>query len=388
MVDNNPSHESILDRVLQSQQTDALEHFDSVNIVGELLKQLSTKEADVLRRRFGLGHREPETLETIGQTYQVTRERVRQIERWAIQRLRTSATTKSLLRSLDVLLQQLFEERGGIMIEDELLRQLHSHTAETPGMRAATVFLLQELMADKVVRVNAKNLKPYWQLAFVTTDLLSQTIAEAEHIIAQVGQPLTRDDLLAKFKAIAFWQNHREQLTEGVILSYLSVAQGIEKNPYGEYGLRSWGSIVPKRMNDKILLVMRKHGRPMHFHEITEKINAIGFDHRQAYPPTVHNELILNKEYVLVGRGIYALREWGYKPGVVADVIRDVLERAGKPLSRDEIVELVLQQRMVKRNTIHLALTNKAMFHRETDGRYGLVNRDTNTNPPHDHHPA
>jgi len=97
------------------------------------------------------------------------------------------------------------------------------------------------------------------------------------------------------------------------------------------------------------------------------------FDRRRAYPPTVHNELILNDEYVLVGRGIYALREWGYKPGVVADVLGRILRDAGTPLTRDELVARVLKERIVKRNTIHLALTNRKLFQKHADGTYALV---------------
>jgi len=111
----------------------------------------------------------------------------------------------------------------------------------------------------------------------------------------------------------------------------------------------------------------------MHFTEITEVINNTGFDERKAYPPTVHNELILNDRYVLVGRGIYALKEWGYKPGVVVDVLTEILKKENKPLTRQELVQKVLEQRIVKKNTINLALTNKGKFKKNQDGTYWLV---------------
>ncbi|MBI2984486.1 MAG: hypothetical protein HYY50_02580 [Candidatus Kerfeldbacteria bacterium] len=364
---------SLLDRVLLSQQSVALEHFDPADIVNELLKQLSTKETDVLRRRFALGQEERETLEKIGQRYHVTRERVRQIERWAIDRLRHSGPTRTLLHDLDVLLQQVLEEHGGLMRADELFQALHSHSSQTAQSQAAIEFLLHELMTEKVERRSGLGMKPYWKLRFGSFELMPQVIAEAERVIREVGKPMDRDRLLAGLRQRPLIREQAEQLSDQIILSYLSVAKSIERNPYGEYGLRSWGSIIPRRMHDKILLVMRKHGQPLHFQEITQKINEMGFDQRQAYPPTVHNELILNDEYVLVGRGIYALREWGYQPGVVADVLASTLRQAGRPLAREELVEKVLQQRMVKRNTIHLALTNKQRFHRLPDGRYELV---------------
>ncbi len=371
--ESNNSSNSLLDRVLHSQQTDVAEHFNALETVNELLKQLSQKEADVLKRRFGLATGEPETLETIGQSFQVTRERVRQIQRWAVQRLAELPHTKHLLRGFDRLLQQLLEERGGVMLEEDVLASVHSRSDPTNQLRAATLFILEQLLSDKFVRVEEPNYKPYWRLSFSTTDLLAGTIATAEKVLTEAGHPLPKDELLQRMEATEYWKQHQQHLTPPVVLAYLSVSQSIERNPFNEYGLRSWGSVVPKRMNDKILLVLRKAGKPMHFQDITKRINEIGFDHRQAYPPTVHNELILNKEYVLVGRGIYALKEWGYKPGVVADVLVGILKEANVPMTRDQLVEAVMQQRMVKKNTVHLALTNKRLFQRLADGRYQLA---------------
>ena len=119
----------------------------------------------------------------------------------------------------------------------------------------------------------------------------------------------------------------------------------------------------------------------MHFREIVRLINEQSFDHKKAYAPTVHNELILDDKFVLVGRGIYALKEWGYKPGVVADVMVEILKEHGQPMQRDELVAAVLKQRLVKRGTIYLALTNKKKFARLPDGRYSLANNETETKP-------
>ena len=143
-------------------------------------------------------------------------------------------------------------------------------------------------------------------------------------------------------------------------------------------------------MNDKIYLILKKASQPLHFEEITEQINKVGFDHRKAYAPTVHNELILNEQYVLVGRGIYALQEWGYKPGVVSDVLEVILRNSTEPMTRDELVTVVLKQRVVKKNTIHLALTDRKRFQRLSDGRYTLAQQpfatkeDVPTTPEND----
>lgn len=375
------THANLLDRVLQSQQTETLEHFDPLETVNNLLKLLTSKESDVLRRRYGLGQNEAETLEIIGQTYKVTRERVRQIQHWAIKHIKQASSTASLLHGLTLVLQQLLESHGGLLLEDELLDRLQGTGESSRSRQAAVRFLLEQLLDDKVERVESNQYKPYWKLKFANVTLLDDVVTEAEKVLTAAGKPLAQDELLQRLRGTELVRQHADALSNETIVSFLNVSMAVERNPFGELGLRTWGTIVPKRMHDKILLVMRKHGKPLHFQEITQKINEIGFDHRQAYPPTVHNELILNKEYVLVGRGIYALKEWGYKPGVVSDVLVDILKASPEPLTRDELVTKVMQQRMVKKNTIALALTNKNKFRRLSDGRYALAESPAATRP-------
>jgi hypothetical protein len=157
------------------------------------------------------------------------------------------------------------------------------------------------------------------------------------------------------------------------IHAHIRLSRILKKNVFDEWGLVHWPSVSPKRMTDKIYLLLKKHGSPLHFRELTAKINQAGFGGRPAYAPTVHNELILDKRYVLVGRGIYALTEWGYAPGVVGDVAAAILKKAGKALAREEIVEEVLKQRLVKRGTIYLALSNQNRFRRDEEGNYHLT---------------
>jgi hypothetical protein len=316
---------------------------------------------------------EGETLEMIGQTYKVTRERVRQIQHWAIKHLKQSAQTKHVLHGLTLVLQQLLETHGGLMLEDELLQRLQGTNESTTARNAAVRFLLEQLLNETVERVDTDGFKPYWKLLFANTAHVHTVIDAAVAILTEAGKPLPQAEVLTRLHAYPTITASGMTMTDDVLLSYVNVSTNVERNPFNEIGLRTWGTIVPKRMHDKILLVMRKHGKPMHFHDITKKINEIGFDHRQAYPPTVHNELILNSEYVLVGRGIYALREWGYVPGVVADVLEAILKAAQEPMSRDALIAKVLEQRMVKKNTVALALTNKNKFRRLADGRYTLA---------------
>jgi hypothetical protein len=87
---------------------------------------------------------------------------------------------------------------------------------------------------------------------------------------------------------------------------------------------------------------------------------------------TVHNELIKDSRFVLVGRGVYALKEWGYEPGQVKDIITKILRENG-PLTQGEILERVSKQRLVKENTILLNLSNKKNFLRDSQGKYKVL---------------
>ncbi|MCX6791311.1 MAG: hypothetical protein NTV62_03965 [Candidatus Gribaldobacteria bacterium] len=76
----------------------------------------------------------------------------------------------------------------------------------------------------------------------------------------------------------------------------------------------------------------------------------------------------------MVGRGIYALKEWGYNNGTVKDIIVSLINNSQGGLSKDEIVKGVLDQRLVKSNTILLNLHNKKNFSRTQEGRYVVSN--------------
>jgi len=152
------------------------------------------------------------------------------------------------------------------------------------------------------------------------------------------------------------------------VYAILRAAKRIEQNKFGRWGARHWREIHPKTINDKIYLVLTDSGRPMHFAKIADRINEVEFDDKRAHPATVHNELILDKKYVLVGRGIYGLKEWGYKEGTVADIIANILSETNEPISREEIINEVLKQRLVKKTTIILALMDKNRFEKKEGG--------------------
>ena len=87
----------------------------------------------------------------------------------------------------------------------------------------------------------------------------------------------------------------------------------------------------------------------------------------------IHNELIKDSRFVLIGRGIYALDKWGFKKGTVSETITDILKQSKKPLTREQIVKKVLSTRKVKETTILLNLQNKKLFKKIDKNSYTIA---------------
>ena len=128
-----------------------------------------------------------------------------------------------------------------------------------------------------------------------------------------------------------------------------------------------------QNIRDKIYVILAGNGKPMHFSDISKAIKESDFKRRNVTTQAIHNELIKDKRFVLIGRGIYALDSWGYSKGTVSDIIADILRKAGEPLHRDEIVRRVLKSRRVKETTILLNLQSKPEFKRVAKATYALA---------------
>ncbi len=337
--------------------------FKPKQVSKKLLSALPDRARDVLTKRYGLGvSAESATLESIGQTYGITRERVRQIENYGIQSIQKSDTYKEFQETFAEL-QSALEVLGGVLNEEDLLNEL----AKDPSVRNHIFFLL--VIGDPFKRIKEDNTFAHrWYIEKKVSD-------SVEKALKKIFESLTEDDLISEDEILARLKSELGEIEERyrdekILKRWLSISKQIDRNPLGEWGHAQSPNVRAKGIRDYAYLAVKRHGSPMHFKEVADAIQTL-FE-KKAHIATTHNELIKDRRFVLVGRGLYALSEWGYSAGVVKDVLRDILTTHG-PLTRDEIIDKVRKERYVKDNTIIVNLQDTGLFKKLPDGNYMLV---------------
>lgn len=319
------------------------------------------REREIVSRRFGLFDRK-ETLEQIGELLGITRERVRQLEKAIVIRLKIQAEQGNIPHVLDV--------------QNTIISHLESTTkvARVQDITQALVGTNDKIEQARIAFIGELSKK------LVSLD-------ENDHFYQSIGIAQLHDEkqlkklipsVVAAIKEIGE-PTSIKQIAEKAGIENVSHAEGLARASkqvatlHDRWGLIKWPMVNPKNIRDKIYVILYENKNHMHFNEIADAIKKSEFKRKDVTVQAIHNELIKDKRFVLVGRGIYALKEWGYKKGTVADIITDVLSKAEEPLHRDDIVREVLKSRYVKETTILLNLQGKPQFKRVAKATYTLA---------------
>ncbi len=337
-------------------------------VVVTLVKSLSERNKDIVLRRFGLKTGQRETLESIGQSYSVTRERVRQIEDHVLKNLRSEINNAMALPTKPYFdfTSEALNEHGGSLSEGSLFEKFSGDSKDNLANLSLT-FLLS-LNSNFKRSYENEDFYNFWFLNNGSDDSVAKLVNSIVVSLDEKKQLLNKEELYNIYKA----KNKNKPVSLNAFLIFISVSKKIDRNIFGQYGLASWSEIKPRGVRDRAYLVLKRETKPKHFREITGLINTAQFSVKKANVQTVHNELIKDKRFVLVGRGIYGLSEWGYKSGTVKEVLMDILKESRKSLSRNELVAKVLSSRYVKENTVVLNLQDSKVFVKKDDGTYSL----------------
>ena len=314
-------------------------------ICDELIADLPQKQREVIVRRFGLSSGQRETLESIGKSFGICRERVRQIEKVSLNKMKKKA---GLYKEAFKSFAKYLKSYGGIRKEESLLRDLGG---EDSKVQAQVYFLL--MLSGEFKRISeGDDFHALWVTGDGFFDAAKGVTGQIMAKLAEVKRPMNVKEIM-----------ELTNLKKPVLEAYLEISKTVQKNQENLYGLRDWPEINPKGIKDKIYLLFKKTQKPFHFSQVAGRIPG-------SLVQTVHNELIRDPRFVLIGRGIYALKEWGYREGDVKDVILNIFETENRPLTKEEIVQRVLKQRLIKENTVLMNLSNKKYFVKDAEGKY------------------
>ncbi len=319
------------------------------------------REREIISRRFGLFDRK-ETLEQIGELLGITRERVRQLEKSVVTRLKTNAKAGELphIPELENRFTTYLTENGTAARITNISEALTAENSKTDQARIAFLAAL----CPSIVSINETD--DYYQAISLKKandeKALKSAVEKIVGTIKTLNEPKSIEDIAKAANATDIKQ----------VEALASLSKKLA-TLNGQWGLIKWPMVNPKNIRDKIYVILKENGKHMHFNEIADAIKQSDFKRKDVTTQAIHNELIKDKRFVLVGRGIYALTEWGYEKGTVADIITNILREEGKALHRDEIVKRVLESRYVKETTILLNLQGKPQFKRVAKATYALA---------------
>ena len=336
--------------------------------VANLVKGLSARNKDIISRRFGLRNGRKETLESIGKSYGITRERVRQVEEFALIQL-SKGTPNPEVEKFATLAKNILNENGGVMKEKDLFKAFSGNDAESV-FNSSLVFVLT--LDKDLTRFNDNdNFHSFWATDNNVLNNFKNMASSCVNILDKSGKVSMEGEFydLAKKNNVPGLNG---DFNPRHLATYMTISKNVGKNIFNEIGLVSWSEVRPKGVRDKAYMVLKRDNNPKHFSEIAKLINVAVFHGKKANVQTVHNELIKDDRFVLVGRGMYALSEWGYKSGTVKDVLIDLLKNSPKPLAKTALLTKVMNARMVKENTILLNLQDSKTFIKNEDGTYEL----------------
>lgn len=325
--------------------------------MSQILRDLPLKKREIIERRFGINRPQRETLQSIGNDFNITRERVRQIVNESIYYIKETSISK--IRAPINYISDYLQSNGDLKREDYLLTELG-------GQQYQNHIYFYLTIGDEFQRFNEdQDFYTVWTIKEKSVIRAKTVVQTLMTYLDKKKQPLPLEELHKPVK---------RQVHIKALHSYIETSKHISRSPEGLFGLIFWPEVNPKSIRDKAYIVLKRKGEPLRFQEITDEINRFFETSKNVSAESVHNELIRSSLFVLVGRGLYALREWGYEPGTVKDIIIKTLKESKKPLLKEEIVEKVLQQRKVEANTVILNLQDRTLFERDEKGGYSLKN--------------
>ncbi len=340
---------------------------EAISSVEKILSELPEKYKNILIKRYGLKSKiQRHTLEAISSDYNVTRERIRQIENAAKKLILETDNLVSHTKIAVKDLKKAIDDLGGVAPERNLLSKFTDNLDEQDYLH----FLLN--LSKPFHQEKSREFSDtIWYTKKENFEAFKKSLNDVYKNL-KTDEVLTEKDIIEKFiEKMCNYTDDKRLLKLNTVKKLINISKKIDSNPFGYWGKAESRQINLKGAKDYAYLILKEKKKPMHFREISNFIHNTF--KKKINTATVHNELIKDKRFVLIGRGKYGLTEWkNYSGGTVVDVIKETLKKSG-PMLKEEIIKKVLARKDVKEQTISINLSKKKFFEKNKKKEYYLV---------------
>jgi DNA-directed RNA polymerase delta subunit len=354
---NNKKKDAELKKIKNSKKSD----FSFFLVLESLLKQLPERSQSIIENRFGLGKEKPQTLEKTGKLFGITRERVRQIITDSIKKISQKKDHPDFVKAQSVLFFTI-SKNSGIIKQDDIANKF----SQGKEREVNALNFLSSCFPDSFFLEDGE-IEKSWILDKTLVEKIKKIGTIAKMVLTEKKRPFKENILVDEIQK----KIPENGLSCKEILDFLQVLKKIKPNKFGKWGMADWIEINPRGTREKVYSILQEEGKPLHFSQIAKLIDRFHLGKKKAHPQTIHNELIKNDQFVLIGRGIYALREWGYSEGTVRDVLKKIIKESLTPLKKEDILNEVFKIRQVKKATVLINLNNDNVFVKK-DNYYSL----------------
>ena len=294
---------------------------DSLDYLTENLSENPRKSKEralqIIIKHNGLDSDKKMTYEELGELMGgISRQRVEQIHKECMSLLKNSVfliNKKELFKHI----RDTIESLGSVVAEDTLLSSFSKEKKHQNSLHFVLTLSKRFMYFEE-----SDEVKACWSLQ---SKIYSNICLSLKRIALLIGD----NDLLPEERMIkissSFFGNIAFKNDEN-ILNWLLISKKIGKNEFNDWGKTTSSLICPRGVGDYAYLMFKKQKEKklMHFREVVDAItNTFG---KKVHYATCHNELVKDPRFALVGRGIYALSEWGYKKGTAKDFIIEILK--------------------------------------------------------------
>ncbi len=335
--------------------------------LADICRELPERERDIVKRRFGLGT-EKETLQEIGNDFDLTRERVRQLQDKSLERILPKLERHPFVQQLSAEAREHLG-RTRIRREQTLLRAFADQHGLSPVTQNVVHFFL--VSHKKLAHQPETNdLHGFWGDGMQRAKLAQHILKKLLVLFLRNPKKLWQSEEMLGLVEKELKRHLGVRATADELRDFLRILKPIGQSPADEFGILSHPRVGPSSLADKTAFVLDQAQKPLHFSEIHTALGKLATLEgeflsqrwqKRYSTQSIQNLLIMGEEFVWTGMGTYALKGWGFRPGSILERMRDIVKRE-RQISRDKLCELLSKERRFSKITFEAYLRNKTYF--------------------------